>query len=189
MSASLQGDDSVGYSVAKKLGFCLDQSWDGYKRKENKTKQTSKQKMILKVSITKFSSDVTMGFDVNSLFILVNFNHYYFTLIVRKWSYCHCRSYMMTWLGWGWAVNGSGVCLRLPLPGTHLHWLIITKPSVWGALRGVLDHRSKWRGKGPGMENWCDIYLPTSLTSVRDWPRDLMMEMIVRSRRSCLFFL
>ena len=35
-SASLQGDNRGGYSVAKKPGFCHDQRWRGYTRKEKK---------------------------------------------------------------------------------------------------------------------------------------------------------
>lgn len=47
MSASLQGDDSVGYSVAKKLGFYRDHREGGHKKR--------KKHLTLKVFMTEFS--------------------------------------------------------------------------------------------------------------------------------------
>ena len=42
-SASLQGDNRGGYSGAKKLGFCHDQRWCGYTRKEKKKKKLTSE--------------------------------------------------------------------------------------------------------------------------------------------------
>lgn len=155
MSASLQGDDSMGYSVAKTLDFCGDQRWGGYKRKKT---------LILKVFMTSFLHDVSHEVLCQFSFHLANINHCYFTLIVRKGNYCHSKSFTVTWLGWGWDADVSGVCLRLPLPSTYLYWLIITELFVWGCWEECWNtEASEERGRGEWKCQYDIASLPPSL--------------------------
>ena len=106
-SASLQGDNRGGYSVAKKLGFCHDQRWCGYTRKEKKKKNSP-----LNIFMTEFSLTLVVEFSVNSfLFAWLQFS------AVAQSCPTLCNPMDCS-------TQGFPVHHQLPEPTqTHVHWV------------------------------------------------------------------
>lgn len=142
VNSSLWEDSSMGYLVAKKRGFCYDQKWGGYKgRKKNPA---------LKVFMTTFPHYVSHEVFCQFSFHLVDSNHYYFTLYLRKRNYCRPKSYMVT-CNWG----------HLHLEPTHTDHHRTREPMEREEAEGWL-----WRGR----VNTTFASLPPSLRDrVRAW--------------------
>lgn len=149
-------------------------------------KEGIKKNLTLNLFMTSFPHDVSHEVFCQFSFHLADLNHYYFTVIVRKGNYCHSKSYVVTWLGWGWNAEVSGVCLGLPLPSTYLYWLIITETLCLRMERSVGTQKLvKREEEENGRVDMAFASLPPSL---RDWFRTLMVETMGLEAGGVVFF-
>lgn len=159
MSACFQGEDIIG------------QTWQrnqvSVELKDEAVVEEEKKKNTpwLKVFMTCFYHDVSHEvFCQSSFHFMYHFSHYDLTLIVRKGKYCHSLSYTVTWQGWGWVADISGLCLKLPPPSSYLYRLISTEPFVWGHWEECWNIGANEEGGGGEWKGWYAICLPASLT-------------------------